>query len=46
MLYLWATAPMLTDAAGIAWEAHLGGFAAGFLFLGVFDLPQRIDAIT
>ena len=29
--------PMLSDAAGIAWEAHLGGFAAGFLLLGAFD---------
>lgn len=39
-------APVLTDAAGIAWEAHLGGFAAGLLLLGVFDLPQPADAIT
>lgn len=37
-------APMLTDAAGIAWEAHLGGFAAGFLLLGAFDIPQPLDA--
>jgi membrane associated rhomboid family serine protease len=39
-------APVLTDAAGIAWEAHLGGFAAGLLLLGVFDLRQPADAIT
>lgn len=36
-------APLLTDAAGIAWEAHLGGFAAGLLLLGVFDLPEGAD---
>ena len=30
-------APLFTDAAGIAWEAHIGGFAAGFLLLGAFD---------
>lgn len=32
-------APILTDAGGIAWEAHLGGFAAGFLLYGWFDRP-------
>jgi len=37
-------APMLTDAAGIAWEAHIGGFAAGLLLLGAFDLPSPVDA--
>lgn len=36
-------APILTDGAGIAWEAHLGGFAAGLLLLGVFDLPEEAD---
>jgi membrane associated rhomboid family serine protease len=36
-------APMLTDGAGIAWEALLGGFAAGLLLLGVFDLPEEAD---
>lgn len=39
-------APLLTDAAGIAWEAHIGGFAAGFLLLGAFDLPQTVDATS
>jgi membrane associated rhomboid family serine protease len=39
-------APMLTDAAGIAWEAHLGGFAAGFLLLGAFDIRQPVDATS
>ena len=29
----------LTDAGGIAWEAHLGGFALGFLVYGFFDRP-------
>jgi membrane associated rhomboid family serine protease len=31
----------LTEAAGIAWEAHLGGFYAGILLYGFFDRPQR-----
>ncbi len=39
-----AAAPMLTDAGGIAWEAHLGGFAAGLLLLGAFDSRQPVDA--
>ena len=25
------------NSAGIAWEAHLGGYAAGFLLFGLFD---------
>ena len=29
----------LTEAAGIAWEAHLGGFFAGLLLFGLFDRP-------
>ena len=29
----------LTEAAGIAWEAHLGGFYAGLLLYGFFDRP-------
>jgi membrane associated rhomboid family serine protease len=29
----------LTEAAGIAWEAHLGGFYAGLLTFGLFDRP-------
>ncbi len=37
-------APAMTDGAGIAWEAHLGGFAAGLLLLGVFDQRQPVDA--
>jgi membrane associated rhomboid family serine protease len=31
--------PGLTEAAGIAWEAHLGGFYAGLLLYGFFDRP-------
>lgn len=31
----------LTEAGGIAWEAHLGGFALGFLVYGWFDRPPR-----
>ena len=37
-------APVVTDAAGIAWEAHLGGFFAGLLLLGAFDLSPHVDA--
>lgn len=33
----------LTEAAGIAWEAHLGGFYAGLLLYGFFDRPTRIE---
>jgi membrane associated rhomboid family serine protease len=30
----------LLNAGGIAWEAHLGGFAAGLLLFGWFDRPD------
>jgi membrane associated rhomboid family serine protease len=30
-------APFITSAGGIAWEAHLGGFAFGLLTFGYFD---------
>ncbi len=34
---------MMTEGyAGIAWEAHLGGFIAGFLLIGAFDGRGRI----
>src|SRR5262245_19522019 len=36
---LLAEVPGLTEAAGIAWEAHLGGFYAGLLLYGFFDRP-------
>lgn len=29
--------PAITGGAGIAWEAHLGGFLAGLLLFGLFD---------
>jgi len=36
-----AAAPWLvTSAGGIAWEAHLGGFAFGLLAFGFFDRPE------
>jgi membrane associated rhomboid family serine protease len=35
---------LISDAyAGIAWEAHLGGFIAGFLLIGAFDGRGRIE---
>lgn len=30
----------LADGAGIAWEAHIGGFLFGFLFFGLIDPPE------
>ncbi len=39
-------APILSDAAGIAWEAHLGGFAAGLLLLGLFDQRETVDVAS
>ncbi|MGE0769161.1 MAG: rhomboid family intramembrane serine protease [Hyphomicrobiaceae bacterium] len=33
-------APLITSAGGIAWEAHLGGFAFGLLLFDVFDRPD------
>jgi len=41
LLAWWAAG--LTEAAGIAWEAHLGGFYAGFLLYGLFDRPRLIE---
>lgn len=32
-------APLFTSAGGIAWEAHIGGFAFGLLAFGFFDPP-------
>ena len=40
LLAVWG-GPMLTEAGGIAWEAHLGGFYAGLLLYGFFDRPPR-----
>jgi len=36
-LLLGLAGPNLFGGGGIAWEAHLGGFLAGFLFFGAFD---------
>jgi membrane associated rhomboid family serine protease len=36
-------APVVTDAAGIAWEAHIGGFFAGILLLGAFAPSPEVD---
>jgi membrane associated rhomboid family serine protease len=43
LLAVWG-GPMLADAGGIAWEAHLGGFYAGLLLYGFFDRPPRPPA--
>lgn len=32
--------------AGIAWEAHLGGFIAGFVLIGAFDGRGRLMAVA
>jgi membrane associated rhomboid family serine protease len=38
---------LITDEyAGIAWEAHLGGFVAGFLLIGAFDGRGRIEPVA
>lgn len=39
VLLAWGAAG-LTEASGIAWEAHLGGFFAGLLLYGLFE-PER-----
>ena len=31
---------------GIAWQAHLGGFVAGFLLIGAFDGRGRLEPIA
>jgi membrane associated rhomboid family serine protease len=41
VLVAWGAAGTLTEATGIAWEAHLGGFAAGILTYGFFDRPLQ-----
>jgi membrane associated rhomboid family serine protease len=43
ILVAWGAAGSLTEAAGIAWEAHIGGFAAGLLTYGFFDLPGSVQ---
>lgn len=34
--------PAITGGAGIAWEAHLGGFIAGLLLFGLFDTGNAL----
>ncbi len=34
-----------TDLSGIAWEAHIGGFLAGFLVIPLLDRPRGYDAV-
>ncbi len=41
-LLAWGAAG-LTDAGGIAWEAHLGGFYMGLLTFGLFDRASFIE---
>lgn len=31
--------------SGIAWEAHIGGFIAGFFGIALFDQPRNYDAV-
>ncbi|MDP2355970.1 MAG: rhomboid family intramembrane serine protease [Beijerinckiaceae bacterium] len=33
--------PLGISEYGVAWEAHIGGFVAGFLLFSLFDPPQR-----
>lgn len=43
VLLAWGAVGLLDEAAGIAWEAHLGGFYAGLLLYGFFDRPSLIE---
>ena len=36
-----AAQPLGVTQGAVAWEAHAGGFIAGFLLFGWFDPPQR-----
>jgi membrane associated rhomboid family serine protease len=42
IMMAWA-APALTSMAGIAWEAHLGGFYFGLLAYGAFDATPGVE---
>ncbi len=33
------------DISGIAWEAHIGGFVAGFFGIALLDKPRSYDAV-
>jgi membrane associated rhomboid family serine protease len=41
LLFGFASAPLGLSEAGIAWEAHVGGFLAGFLLFPLFDPISR-----
>jgi membrane associated rhomboid family serine protease len=43
VLLAWGAVGLLDEAAGIAWEAHLGGFYAGLLLYGFFDRPPLLE---
>jgi membrane associated rhomboid family serine protease len=43
VLLAWGAVGLTEAAAGIAWEAHLGGFYAGLLLYGFFDRPTAIE---
>jgi membrane associated rhomboid family serine protease len=43
MLLAWGGLGLTDAAAGIAWEAHLGGFFSGLLLFGLFDHPPPAD---
>jgi membrane associated rhomboid family serine protease len=43
VLLAWGAVGLLDEAAGIAWEAHLGGFYAGLLLYGFFDRPHSVE---
>lgn len=45
VLLAWG-APLMADVGGIAWEAHLGGFLAGFLIYGWLDKPPPPPPFT
>jgi membrane associated rhomboid family serine protease len=42
VLLAWGVAGLI-ESAGIAWEAHLGGFYAGLLLYGLFDRPPAVE---
>jgi len=43
VMQAWGTV-LVTEAAGIAWEAHLGGFFSGLLLYGFFERVPRSGA--
>jgi membrane associated rhomboid family serine protease len=37
----WTLVARTSETGGVAWWAHIGGFAAGFLLVALFQRPQR-----